>query len=167
VIRFGVADLVAVAAEVPRRSPPRSSSRSTAGSSLAVDLDEVRRIVGDGRGAPPRRIPLTPRALTALDLARREAAAHGRTAVATEHILVGLVREGGGIAARVLLGRGTTPDDLRRRVLGRAAEDGPASSAASPVGGAGSRGGAGCGPAGGTGPEPAPSSTIRKSESVC
>lgn len=89
--------------------------------SCQVDLAGVREVV-DGtavraRGVPARRIPLTPRALRALELSGREARLRDRPSVATEHLLLGVLGVGDGGAARVLgrLGRGL--DEVRDRVL--------------------------------------------------
>jgi hypothetical protein len=91
-----------------------------------VELQEVRQVVeeiiGTGREVPPGYIPLTPRAKRVLVLARREAEALEQPAVATEHLLLGLLAEGGGVAAQVLTRLGLRLDGLRRLVLRLAAE---------------------------------------------
>jgi hypothetical protein len=88
--------------------------------SLGVDLDTVRdrveQIIGEGRDVPRGKIPLTPRAKRALELARDEADRLGQPTVATEHILLGVIAEGGGIGAQILLELGLTPDRVRERI---------------------------------------------------
>ncbi len=87
---------------------------ATALGSLGISLDAVRRRVEElgGRGAtvPESHIPFTPRAKKVLELSMREALALGQDHIGTEHILLGLVREGHGVAAEVLTGFGV---DLR------------------------------------------------------
>jgi hypothetical protein len=91
--------------------------------------DALDKIVGCGTGAPPGHIPSTHRAKRVLELALREAEDMGQAAVATEHILLGLLREGGGVAAQVLTRFGLRLDGLRRLVLRLAGEPEPAPSA--------------------------------------
>jgi ATP-dependent Clp protease ATP-binding subunit ClpC len=75
--------------------------------SLDVTLDEVRaqvgRIVGSGEEVATGQIPFTPRAKKVLELSLRESQALGHNFIGTEHILLGLVRENSGVAARILL----------------------------------------------------------------
>jgi ATP-dependent Clp protease ATP-binding subunit ClpC len=82
---------------------------------LGVSLGEVRRhvedMIGQGGGAPVGHIPFTPRAKTVLELSLREALQLGHNYIGTEHVLLGLLREGEGAAAQVLLRLGV---DLRR-----------------------------------------------------
>jgi hypothetical protein len=100
--------------------------------SLGVDLDEVRRRVeeigGHRRQAPSGHLPLNPEAKKALDLALREALQLGRPSVATEHILMGLIRNGEGVAAEVLRELGANLDEIRRQVL-HLTESGPSPTA--------------------------------------
>ena len=74
--------------------------------SLGVSLEAVRRdvgeIVGQGSEVPRGHIPFTPRAKKVLELSLREALQLGHNYIGTEHILLGLIREGEGIAAQVL-----------------------------------------------------------------
>src|SRR5665648_335579 len=74
---------------------------------LEVSVEEVRaavvRIVGSGEESPQGQIPFTPRAKKVLELALREALSLGHNYIGTEHILLGLVRENEGVAARILL----------------------------------------------------------------
>src|SRR5438552_1345501 len=75
--------------------------------SLDITVEEVRaqvaRIVGQGDAVTTGQIPFTPRAKKVLELALREALSLGHDYIGTEHILLGLVRENEGVAARILL----------------------------------------------------------------
>jgi ATP-dependent Clp protease ATP-binding subunit ClpC len=90
--------------------------------SLEVSLDrartEVEEMVGQGASPPSGRIPFTPRAKKVLELSLREARQLGHDYIGTEHILLGLVREGKGVAAEVLkkLVEGDLPQ-VRQQVL--------------------------------------------------
>jgi ATP-dependent Clp protease ATP-binding subunit ClpC len=88
---------------------------------LEISLDAVRaqvvEIIGRGEGAQSGHIPFTPRAKKVLELSLREALQLGHNYIGTEHILLGLVREGNGVAARVLVKLGGTPDRVRGAVL--------------------------------------------------
>ena len=74
--------------------------------SLGIDLNSTRetviQTVGVGHQAPTGHIPFTPRAKKVLELALREALQLGHNYIGTEHILLGLIREGEGVAAQVL-----------------------------------------------------------------
>ncbi|MDE0188275.1 MAG: NDP-hexose 4-ketoreductase, partial [bacterium] len=74
--------------------------------SLGIDLNSTRETVietvGVGQQAPTGHIPFTPRAKKVLELALREALQLGHNYIGTEHILLGLIREGEGVAAQVL-----------------------------------------------------------------
>jgi ATP-dependent Clp protease ATP-binding subunit ClpA len=95
-------------------------------SALGIDLDAVRTTVeatfGTGaldRPAPgprevPGHLPFTPRAKKVLELSLREALAMKSKEIADGHIALGLLREGEGLAAKVLADRGIDPADLRR-----------------------------------------------------
>jgi ATP-dependent Clp protease ATP-binding subunit ClpC len=89
--------------------------------SLGVSLEQVRgdveQIIGQGQSAPPGHIPFTPRAKKVLELSLREALQLGHNYIGTEHILLGLVREGEGVGAQVLLKRGATLDGVRTEVV--------------------------------------------------
>jgi len=89
--------------------------------SLGVSLQTVRQqveeIIGQGQHAPAGRMPFTPRAKKVLELARREALAMGHNYVGTEHILLGLIREGDGVAAQVLVRLGADLNRVRQRVI--------------------------------------------------
>ena len=84
---------------------------------LGITLAEVRaqvtRIVGSGEEVTSGQIPFTPRAKKVLELALREALDLGHNYIGTEHILLGLVRENEGVAARVLLDRGVDAETVR------------------------------------------------------
>src|SRR5213082_858912 len=75
--------------------------------SLDITVEEVRaqvaRIVGQGEDVTTGQIPFAPRAKNVLELSLREALSLGHNYIGTEHILLGLVRENGGVAARILL----------------------------------------------------------------
>jgi ATP-dependent Clp protease ATP-binding subunit ClpC len=109
-------------------------------SSLGISLDAVRHRVEEiiGRGQQPAasgHIPFTPRAKKVLELSLREALQLGHTHIGTEHILLGLIREGDGVAAQVLLASGVDLYRGRERVIqvltGRAGQqDAPGDAAA-------------------------------------
>jgi ATP-dependent Clp protease ATP-binding subunit ClpC len=84
---------------------------------LGVTIDEVRalvaQIVGRGSEVATGQIPFTPRAKKALELSLGEALSLGHNYVGTEHLLLGLVRENGGVAARILLEFNVTADVVR------------------------------------------------------
>ena len=88
---------------------------------LGVSLDDVRRqveeLIGHGGQAPGGHIPFTPRAKKVLELALREALQLGHNYIGTEHILLGLVREGEGVAAQVLIRLGADLNRLRAQVI--------------------------------------------------
>jgi len=90
-------------------------------SSLNVTLDEVREqvesIVGHGEDVPGGQAPFTPRSKKVLELALRESMQLGHNYIGTEHILLGLVRESEGVAARVLSNLDVDPDKVRREVV--------------------------------------------------
>jgi hypothetical protein len=79
---------------------------------------QVEQIIGRGQQAPGGHIPFTPRAKKVLELSLREALALGHNYVGTEHILLGMLREGHGVAAQVLTGLGMGHAQVRERVLG-------------------------------------------------
>jgi len=89
--------------------------------SLGVQATEVRdaiaRIVGPGAEPVPGRLALTPRAKKVLALAAGEARRLGHAYIGTEHLLLGLLSEGGGIGAQVLLDLGLSLDQIRGEVL--------------------------------------------------
>ena len=89
--------------------------------SLGISLDAVRQqveeIIGQGQQAPSGHIPFTPRAKKVLELADREARALGHNYVGTEHLLLGLIREGDGVAAQVLVNLGADLNRVRQQVI--------------------------------------------------
>lgn len=88
---------------------------------LEVDLDKVRgavlEIVGRGAEPPSDHIPFTPRAEKAQELALRESIRLGHTDIGTEHILLGLLREGRGVGAQIPVKLGVSLDAARAEVL--------------------------------------------------
>jgi len=121
-----------VLAEVGRG--PLGAGDAAALGAIGIDLDEVRRRVEDsfgpgalqwhpdlscrrGRRLTLGHIPFTPRAKKVLELSLREALALKHKYIGTEHILLGLVREGEGLAILVLTRLGAGPDAIRARVL--------------------------------------------------
>jgi prophage maintenance system killer protein len=89
--------------------------------SLGLSGEDVRgqvaEIIGHGQSSPGDAIPFTPQARKVLELALREALALGRHYIGTEHLLLGLLRDGDGIAARVLTGLGADYARVRQQVL--------------------------------------------------
>ena len=86
------------------------------GISLDVIRQEVEEIIGQGQETPSGHIPFTPRAKKVLELSLRESRQFGHDYIATEHILLGLVREGGGVAAQVLVKLGADLNRVRQQV---------------------------------------------------
>jgi len=86
--------------------------------SVSIDdlRDEVRLTVGSG-DMPAGQIPFTPRAKKVLELALREALSLGHNYIGTEHILLGLVREGEGLAIRMLESRGLSAEVIRNEIV--------------------------------------------------
>jgi ATP-dependent Clp protease ATP-binding subunit ClpC len=78
---------------------------------------EVEKIIGRGSGFVAVEIPFTPRAKRLLELALEEARNLGHSYIGTEHILLGLLREGEGVAARVLHTLGADPEKIRSQVI--------------------------------------------------
>ncbi len=89
--------------------------------SVDIHLDAVRtrvaEIVGEGQVAPAAHIPFTPRAKKVLELSLREALQLGHNYIGTEHILLGLIREGEGVAAQVLGLLGADLENVRGAVM--------------------------------------------------
>ena len=89
--------------------------------SLGISLEAVRRqveeIIGRGQQAPSGHIPFTPRAKRVLELSLREALLLGHNYIGTEHILLGLIREGEGVAAQVLVKLGADLSRVRQQVI--------------------------------------------------
>ncbi|MCW2756321.1 MAG: NDP-hexose 4-ketoreductase, partial [Nocardioidaceae bacterium] len=89
--------------------------------SLSISLEAVRaqveEIIGQGQQAPSGHIPFTPRAKKVLELSLREALQLGHNYIGTEHILLGLIREGEGVAAQVLQKLGADLNRVRQQVI--------------------------------------------------
>jgi ATP-dependent Clp protease ATP-binding subunit ClpC len=87
---------------------------------LGISLDAVRQqveeMIGPGRTSPGGQIPFTPRAKKVLELSLREALHQGHNYIGTEHILLGLLREGEGVAAQVLVKLGADLNRVRQQV---------------------------------------------------
>jgi ATP-dependent Clp protease ATP-binding subunit ClpC len=89
--------------------------------SLGISLEGVRQqveeIIGQGQQSPSGHIPFTPRAKKVLELSLREALQLGHNYIGTEHILLGLIREGEGVAAQVLVKLGADLNRVRQQVI--------------------------------------------------
>jgi ATP-dependent Clp protease ATP-binding subunit ClpC len=79
--------------------------------------EQVQEIIGQGQQAPSGHIPFTPRAKKVLELSLREALQLGHNYIGTEHILLGLIREGEGVAAQVLVKLGADLTRVRQTVI--------------------------------------------------
>src|SRR6266496_2034179 len=87
------------------------------GISLEAVQSQVDEIIGQGQSAPTGHIPFTPRAKKILELSLREALQLGHNYIGTEHLLLGLIREGGGVAAQVLQKLGADLNRVRQQVI--------------------------------------------------
>ena len=118
--------------------------------SLNISLESVREqvteIIGKGQTAPAGHIPFTPRAKKVLELSLREALQLGHNYIGTEHILLGLIREGEGVAAQVLQKLGADLNRVRQQTI-------QLLSGGSSDTGAGEKQGAGVGPGSGSSKE--------------
>jgi ATP-dependent Clp protease ATP-binding subunit ClpC len=89
--------------------------------SLGISLEDTRQqveqIIGQGTSVPSGHIPFTPRAKKVMELSLREAIQLGHNYIGTEHILLGLVREGEGVAAQVLEKLGADLNRVRQEVI--------------------------------------------------
>jgi ATP-dependent Clp protease ATP-binding subunit ClpC len=89
--------------------------------SLGLSLDAVRgqveEIIGQGQQAPSGHIPFTPRAKKAMELSLRESLQLGHDYIGTEHILLGLIREGEGVGAQVLVKLGADLTRARQQII--------------------------------------------------
>jgi ATP-dependent Clp protease ATP-binding subunit ClpC len=89
--------------------------------SLGISLDAVRQqveeLIGQGQVAPSGHIPFTPRGKKVLELSLRESVQLGHNYIGTEHILLGLIREGDGVAAQVLVKLGADLNRVRQQVI--------------------------------------------------
>jgi ATP-dependent Clp protease ATP-binding subunit ClpC len=95
------------------------AARALASLEISVEAarGEVEKIVGEGKAPTAGHIPFTPRAKKVLELALREALQLGHNYIGTEHILLGLIREGEGVAAQVLQELGAALDQVRGSVM--------------------------------------------------
>jgi ATP-dependent Clp protease ATP-binding subunit ClpC len=88
---------------------------------LGVSLNDFRAdvesMIGRGTADPSQQIPFTPRAKRVLEMSLREALHFGHNYIGTEHILLGLSREGSGVAAQALIRRGLTHARIRHQVV--------------------------------------------------
>jgi ATP-dependent Clp protease ATP-binding subunit ClpA len=121
-------DLEAVRDKVEESFGPGALDEPTDDLPAADDIEErgglVDRLRGRRRRSLPGHIPFAPRCKKVLELSLREAIHLGHRYIGTEHILLGLLREGEGLGVRILVDAGVDLDDLRRRTLaglGRAA----------------------------------------------
>lgn len=89
--------------------------------SLGIELEEVRnqvrQVIGIGQEAPAGHIPFTPRAKKVMELSLREGLQLGHNYIGTEHILLGLIREGDGVAAQILVKLGAELTRVRQQVI--------------------------------------------------
>ena len=92
-------------------------SLDSLGVSLEAVREQVEEIIGQGGQAPSGHIPFTPRAKKVLELSLREALQLGHNYIGTEHILLGLIREGEGVAAQVLSKLGADLSRVRQQVI--------------------------------------------------
>jgi ATP-dependent Clp protease ATP-binding subunit ClpC len=87
------------------------------GISLRAARVEVEDIIGQGQSKPTGHVPFTPRAKKVLEMALREALALKHDYIGTEHLLLGLIREGEGVGAQVLQKLGADLNLARQRVI--------------------------------------------------
>jgi ATP-dependent Clp protease ATP-binding subunit ClpC len=127
------------------------------GISLEAVRNQVEEIIGQGGSSPSGHIPFTPRAKKVLELSLREALQLGHNYIGTEHILLGLIREGEGVAAQVLVKLGADLSRVRQQVIQLlSGYSGPASQPGAPA--AGGEGKPGATP--GSGGQEAPSGSL-------
>jgi ATP-dependent Clp protease ATP-binding subunit ClpC len=88
------------------------------GVSFDVMQEQIVEVIGTGGSQPPGHVPFTPRAKKVLELSLRESQQLGHTYIGTEHILLGIVREGEGVAAQVLQKKGLGLSVIREAVMG-------------------------------------------------
>jgi ATP-dependent Clp protease ATP-binding subunit ClpC len=123
--------------------------------SLDITVERVRaqvvRIVGSGEEVTSGQIPFTPRAKKVLELALREALSLGHNYIGTEHILLGLVRENEGVAARILLDFDADSEKIRNEVIRMLSGPGGRRSGSGSGSSSGASGQSGSGAAAGTG----------------
>jgi ATP-dependent Clp protease ATP-binding subunit ClpC len=90
---------------------------TASGVDLARTRAKVEDVIGKGQSQPVSHIPFTPRAKKVLELSLREALALHHNYIGTEHILLGLLREGEGVAGQILVAEGVALDDARAKVI--------------------------------------------------
>jgi ATP-dependent Clp protease ATP-binding subunit ClpC len=124
--------------------------------SLGISLEAVRsqveEIIGQGGSSPSGHIPFTPRAKKVLELSLREALQLGHNYIGTEHILLGLIREGEGVAAQVLVKLGADLSRVRQQVIQLLSGYSGPSASGSTSSGSGEKAGASGNPASGETP---------------
>jgi ATP-dependent Clp protease ATP-binding subunit ClpC len=94
-----------------------ANALESVGISLVAVRQQVEEIIGQGQSAPTGHIPFTPRAKKVLEMSLREALELGHNYIGTEHILLGILREGEGVAAQVLMKSGAQLRSVREAVL--------------------------------------------------
>ena len=94
-----------------------AKSLEALGIALESVREQVKEIIGQGQTAPTGHIPFTPRAKKVLELSLREALQLGHSYIGTEHLLLGLIREGEGVAAQVLTKLGADTNKVRQQVI--------------------------------------------------
>ena len=120
------------------------------GISLEAVRNQVEEIIGQGGSSPSGHIPFTPRAKKVLELSLREALQLGHNYIGTEHILLGLIREGEGVAAQVLVKLGADLSRVRQQVIQLlSGYSGPGGGSGSTSGSGGEKAGATAGGSGG------------------
>ncbi|HEY9614314.1 ATP-dependent Clp protease ATP-binding subunit [Allocoleopsis sp.] len=95
------------------------------GLTLKEAREEVEKIIGRGSGFVAVEIPFTPRSKRVLELSLKESRSFGQDYIGTEHLLLGLIRDGEGVAARVLLNLGIDSKEARTRVIEMLSETKP------------------------------------------
>jgi ATP-dependent Clp protease ATP-binding subunit ClpA len=100
------------------RHDDTGAARLLEGFDVPVDWARERlvEIIGRGSATPPEHIPFTPRAKKVLEMSLREALHLGDNHIGTEHILLGLLREGQGVGAQILAERGVTLAAVRESI---------------------------------------------------
>jgi ATP-dependent Clp protease ATP-binding subunit ClpC len=106
------------------------------GLSLAATRQAVEDIIGSGSQAPTAHIPFTPRSKKVLELSLREALSLGSDYIGTEHILLAILREGGGVGAQILAGADVSHSRARQQIIellhGEREEGAPSPSVSAP-----------------------------------
>src|SRR3979490_2585770 len=102
---------------IPEGGGVAAKSLESLGISLEGVRSQVEEIIGQGQQAPSGHIPFTPRAKKVLELSLREALQLGHNYIGTEHILLGLIRGGEGVAAQVLVKLGADLNRVRQQVI--------------------------------------------------